>query len=69
MPTKAPTDFIQYMTAAYYFTRTINYSDEFIDTNYCKQNKQKDDFELYRNKRPLLQSIRHFADENTNWLW
>ena len=50
MPTKAPTDFIQYMTAAYYFTRTINYSDEFIDTNYCKQNKQKDDFELYVTK-------------------
>ena len=22
-----------------------------------------------RDKRPLLQSIRHFADENTDWLW
>ena len=24
-----------------------DYSDEFIDTNYYKQNKQNDDFELY----------------------
>ena len=22
-----------------------------------------------RDKRPLLQSIQHFADENTDWLW
>ena len=26
------------------------YSDEFIDTNYYKQNKQNDDFELYVTK-------------------
>ena len=36
-------------TAAYYITRTIT-SDEFIDTNYYKQNKQNDDFELYVTK-------------------
>ena len=27
-----------------------DYSDEFIDTNYYKQNKQNDDFELYMTK-------------------
>ena len=27
-----------------------DYSDEFIDTNYYKQNKQNDDFELYVTK-------------------
>ena len=108
---KMPTDFDKYMTAAYYFTRTItvinlltptiinktewwlwtirdnrlllqskhhtadkntnwlylicdcrllfhknNYSDEFIDTNYYKQNKQNDDFELYVTKE-------HFYNE------
>ena len=46
-----------------------DYSDEFIDTNYYKQNKQNDDFELYMTKDRFLQSIRDFADENTDWLW
>ena len=27
-----------------------DYSDKFIDTNYYKQNKQNDDFELYVTK-------------------
>ena len=33
------------MTAAYYFTRTITVTNSY-DTNYYKQNKQNDDFEL-----------------------
>ena len=33
-----------------------DYSDEFIDTNYCKQNKQNDDFELYVTKDPFYKA-------------
>ena len=35
------------------------------------QTKQNDDFErvYIRDKRPLLQSKRHTADENTDWLY
>ena len=32
------------------FNHKNYYSDEFIDTNYYKQNKQNDDFELYVTK-------------------
>ena len=47
LPTKTPTDFIRDCRLLFH---KIDYSDEFTDTNYYKQNKQNDDFELYVTK-------------------
>ena len=44
LPTETPTDFIRDCRLLFHKN---DYSDEFIDTNYYKQNKQNDDFELY----------------------
>ena len=121
---KMPTDFDKYVTAAYYFTRTItvtnlltptitiktewqlwticdkrpllqskchtanentdwlylirdchllfhknDYSDEFIDTNYYKQNKQNNDFELYVTKDHFYKAYSTLPMKNTHWLW
>ena len=43
-PTKTPTDFDKYVTAAYYFTRTITVTNLLTVTI---TNKHNDDFELY----------------------
>ena len=50
LPTKTPTDFIWYATAAYYFTRTITVTNSLTTTVINKTNKQNDDFELYVTK-------------------
>ena len=42
--TKTPTDFDKYVTAAYYFTRTITVTNLLTPTI---TNKHNDDFELY----------------------
>ena len=47
LPTKTPTDFIRDCRLLFHKN---DYSDEFIDTNYYKQNKQNDHFELYVTK-------------------
>ena len=47
LPTKTPTDFIRDCRLLFHKN---DYSDEFIDTNYYKQNKQNDAFELYVTK-------------------
>ena len=44
VPTKTPTDFHKYVTAAYYFTRTITVTNMLTPT---VTNKHNDDFELY----------------------
>ena len=44
LPTKTPTDFDKYVTAAYYFTRTITVTNLLTPTI---TNKHNDDFELY----------------------
>ena len=44
LPTKTPSDFDKYMTAAYYFTRTITVTNLLTPTI---TNKDNDDFELY----------------------
>ena len=44
LPTKMPTDFDKYVTAAYYFTRTITVTNLLTPTI---TNKHNDDFELY----------------------
>ena len=48
LPTKKPTDF-KTRDCRLLFHKN-DYSDEFIDTNHYKQNKQNDDFELYVTK-------------------
>ena len=44
VPTKTPIDFDKYVTAAYYFTRTITVTNLLTPTI---TNKLNDDFELY----------------------
>ena len=46
----APTDWLYLIRDCRLLFHKNDYSDEFIDTNYYKQNKQNDDFELYVTK-------------------
>ena len=50
-----------------------DYSDEFIDTNYYKQNKQNDDFELYVTKDRFYKAYgtlpkKTLTDFDKSWL-
>ena len=66
LPTKTPTDFDKYVTAAYYFTRMITVTNLLTPTI---TNKTEWRLWTIRDKRPLLPSKRHTADENTDWLY
>ena len=65
LTTKTLTDFDKYVTAAYYFTRTITVTNLLTPTI---TNKTEWRLWTIRDNRPLLQSKRHTANENTDWL-